>query len=41
MKIGNYVLPPVSRSGFVFGALLALLAALLKVTLLKDVGEES
>lgn len=41
MKIGNYVLPAISRKGFILGALLALLAALLKVTLLKDVGEES
>lgn len=40
MKIGSYVLPPVSRKGFALGALLALLAAFAKVTLLKDLGEE-
>lgn len=41
MKIGNYSVPAISGKGFLLGALLALLAALAKVTLLKDVGEES
>lgn len=41
MKIGNYVLPAISPKGFLLGALLALAAALAKVTLLKDLGEES